>query len=126
MNFFYYVKTDAAILGLLLAATSGCSKSEAPPLELIGAAKMAVQDAERSDHTAQLAPVDLQRAERKLSLAEEALSEKDNRLARRLSEQAIVDAQLAKAKSLSIQSSATVSEEKQALDELKSEVNRTN
>lgn len=106
----------SALYGAILL--SGCSKNEPAPRELLGAAKMAVHDAERGDHTAELAPVELQNAQSKLSQAERAIDRRDNMLARRMGEQAIVDAELAKAKTLTAQTNFGVHEERDALHDV--------
>ena len=103
---------------------SSCSRREPAPLELLGAAKMAVHDAERADHTAQLAPVDLQNAQQKLATADRAINRRDNILARRMSEQAIVDAQLAKAKTLTAQTNLGVHEQLDALHDVQREIRK--
>lgn len=103
-----------------LITANGCSLQEPPPLEMLGAAKMAVQDAERSDHTAQFAPAELQSAKQKVQAAEQAIAEQQNTLARRLSEQAIVDAQLATAKTLTTQYRIGANEQLDALRDVQS------
>lgn len=108
----------AAASCLLLTGLVSCARREPAPLEILGAAKMAVHEAERGDHTAQLAPIDLQNAQQKLINAELAMNRQDNTLARRLSEQAIVDAQLAKAKTLTAQTNLGVHEERDALHDV--------
>ena len=85
---------------------------------------MAVHQAERGDHTAALAPVDLQNAQLKLSVAEQAMNKRDNILARRMSEQAIVDAQLAMAKTLTAQTNLGVHEERDALHDVQREIQK--
>jgi len=107
-----------------LVSLASCSRREPPPLELIGAAKMAVHDAERGDHTAQLAPTELQSARTKLETANRALNNRDNLLARRMSEQAIVDAQLANAKTLTAQTNLGVHEVRDALRDVRREIQK--
>ena len=116
------ISASAAICSIGLLA--GCSRTEPPPLETIGAAKMAVHEAERADHTAELAPADLLNAQQKLASADQALRRNDNVSARRMSEQAIVDAQLAKAKTLTAQTNIGVREERDALHDVQREINQ--
>jgi hypothetical protein len=101
-----------------LVGLSSCSRNEPAPLETFGAAKMAVHDAERGDHTARFASSELQSAQMKLNEADQALSKHDNIRARRMSEQAIVDAQLANAKTLTAQTNLGVHEEIDALHDV--------
>lgn len=117
------ITVSVLICGVPLLLAS-CSRHEPPPLELLGAAKMAVHEAERGDHTAQLAPIDLQSAKQKVANADLAMNRKDNVLARRLSEQAIVDAQLARAKTLTAQTNIGVHEEHDALHDVQREIQR--
>ena len=82
----------AGILGTLAA----CS-SVPPPVGEMSAAQTAVTGAEEAQ-AAQYAPTDLDRARDKLIRAQAAMQEEDNQDARRLAEQALVDARLAEAR----------------------------
>lgn len=106
----------------LFIGMTGCSRHEAPPLELLGAAKMALHNAEQDDHTAEVAPADLQSAQRKINAADQAIAQGNNVKARRLSEQAIVEAQLAKAKTQTTLSRVGANEERSALQDLQHEI----
>lgn len=117
------ITTSLLILSLPFLLAS-CGRHEPPPLELLGAAKMAVHEAQRGDYTAQLAPIELQRAKQKVTDADLAMTHKDNVSARRLSEQAIVDAQLATAKTLTAQTNLGVHEEHDALHDVQREIQR--
>ena len=119
-NFMAKIEITSVIAPALccLFYLSSCSRTEPPPLETYGAAKMAVHDAERGEHTAQFAAADLQSAQLKLNAADQALRKKDNIQARRMSEQAIVDAQLAKVKTLTAQTNIGVHEERDALHDV--------
>lgn len=108
----------------LFIASSGCAHREPPPLELVGAAKMAIHEAERNDHTAQQAPKELQSAQDKSQEAQQALQRKDYLRARRLSEQAIVDAQLAQARTQTALAIAGAREERDALRDVHREIER--
>jgi hypothetical protein len=120
------IKTSstAAMASFLLVGMTGCSGQEPPPLELLGAAKMAVQDAAQNNQTAQFAPAELQSAQQKVSAADQAVDQGENVKARRLSEQAIADAQLAKAKTLTAQSKIGAQDERDALQGLQNEIRR--
>ena len=82
--------------GIILAALAACSSVPAPVAEM-SAAQTAVTSAEQAD-AAQHAPSDLDRARDKLIRAQAAMQEEDNTEARRLAEEALVDARLAEAK----------------------------
>ena len=120
------LKKEMLLLGVSSLCSSlilaSCARTEPAPLEILGAAKMAVHDAERGDHTAEFAQADLQSAQSKLSVADQAINRRDNVTARRMSEQAIVDAQLAKAKTLAAQTNLGVHEERDALHDVQREI----
>jgi Domain of unknown function (DUF4398) len=83
-------------VGLILATLAACNSVPAPVGEM-SAAQTAVTAAEEAE-AAQYAPADLDRARGKLIRAQAAMQEEDNQEARRLAEQALVDARLAEAK----------------------------
>ena len=82
----------AVILGTLAA----CGSVPAPVAEM-SAAQTAVTGAEEAD-AAKYAPSDLDRARDKLIRAQAAMQEEENEEARRLAEEALVDARAAEAK----------------------------
>jgi hypothetical protein len=82
----------AVILGTL----AGCGGVPAPEAEM-SAAQTAVTGAEEAD-AAKYAPSDLDRARDKLMRAQAAMQEEENEEARRLAEEALVDARAAEAK----------------------------
>jgi hypothetical protein len=83
-------------VGMILATLAACSSVPAPVGEM-SAAQTAVTAAEQAD-AVQHAPAELDRARDKLIRAQAAMQEEDNQEARRLAEQALVDARLAEAK----------------------------
>jgi Domain of unknown function (DUF4398) len=83
-------------VGLILGALAACSNAPAPVGEM-SAAQTAVTAAEGAE-AAQYAPSDLDRARDKLIRAQAAMQDEDNEEARRLAEEALVDARLAEAK----------------------------
>jgi predicted lipid-binding transport protein (Tim44 family) len=83
-------------VGIMLGTLAACSGVPAPVGEM-SAAQTAVTAAEEAD-AVQYAPSDLDRARDKLIRAQAAMQEEDNQEARRLAEQALVDARLAEAK----------------------------
>lgn len=82
-------------LGVGLIALAGCAGTPPPRLE-ISAAEVAVREAEEAN-AVNHAPALLQQARDKLAFARQAVAEEDYIEARRLAEQAEVDAQLAEA-----------------------------
>lgn len=82
----------AAILSASLGLAA-CA-SEAPPTAQLGASAQAVQNAERAG-ALQYAPVEFQSAREKLGAADNAMRADDRTKARRLAEEAQVDADLA-------------------------------
>ena len=81
---------------VILAGLAGCGGVPAPVAEM-SAAQTAVTGAEEAD-AAKYAPSDLDRARGKLIRAQAAMQEEDNEQARRLAEEALVDARAAEAK----------------------------
>ena len=81
---------------IILGTLAACGSVPAPVGEM-SAAQTAVTAAEEAKAT-QYAPADLDRARDKLIRAEAAVQEEDNEEARRLAEEALVDARLAEAK----------------------------
>lgn len=80
-------------LALSLALAAAACASEPPPTAELAAARAALGHAGAG--VAQYAPAELSSAQRKLQLAEAAVARADNLKARRLAQQAEVDAQLA-------------------------------
>lgn len=85
------ILTTAVVLALALMA--GCA-SAPQPTEQMAVARSAV-DSASAEHATEHAPLAMQAAQKKLRQAEAALATGDNAQARRLAEQAEVDALLA-------------------------------
>jgi predicted lipid-binding transport protein (Tim44 family) len=81
---------------VILGTVAGCGGAPAPVAEM-SAAQTAVTGAEEAD-AAKYAPSDLDRARDKLIRAQAAMQEEENEEARRLAEEALVDARAAEAK----------------------------
>jgi hypothetical protein len=81
----------------------------------VSQAELAVKEAETSD-AARLAPADLELARSKLVVAEEAARRGDHVRARRLAEQALVDAQLAEVRAETAIASASARETELRID----------
>lgn len=111
-------KTSLWLALSVAAALAGCSTA-APPRENVAAADLAVKRALDS-RASESAPLDLRLAVDKLDRAKVAMSQKDYIRARRLAEEALVDAQVAEAKSGSDQARRAAVEAQQTLDNLRS------
>ena len=85
---------------VLAVSLSGCS-SVPPPVEQIAVSRTAVERASSSPNAVDAAPVDLQQARQKLERAQRAMTERDYVLARRMAEQADVDARVAESRASS-------------------------
>ncbi|WP_395459154.1 DUF4398 domain-containing protein [Azospirillum melinis] len=83
----------AAVLSAALGMAA-CASDVPPPTAQLGAASQAVQEAERAN-ALQYAPVALQSARDKLASADKAMRADERTRARRLAEEARVDAELA-------------------------------
>ncbi|CAO3407640.1 DUF4398 domain-containing protein [Azospirillum largimobile] len=83
----------AAVLSAALGMAA-CASDVPPPTAQLGAASQAVQEAERAN-ALQYAPVALQSARDKLAAADKAMRADERTRARRLAEEARVDAELA-------------------------------
>ena len=88
--------TTRFVLVLLLAAGLGACASVPPPESQMGKADLALRKAEQAD-AAHFAPLEMRTARTKLEAARAAMRDKDNLEARRLAEQAKLDATLAEA-----------------------------
>ena len=109
----------AAIVPIILAA---CSSTPSPVAE-ISAAQTAVTAAEQAD-AAQHAPGDLDRARDKLTLAQSAMQEEEIDEARRLAEQAAVDARLAESSAEHERMRKALAEVNASIRALRSELDR--
>ena len=104
---------------LPLAVVVGCSTAR-PPRDQVAAADLQVKEALNSKASAD-APLDLRMAVEKLDKAKVAMSNEHYTQARRLAEEALVDAQVAEAKAKSHQAQQTMHEVRQTLDNLRAQ-----
>lgn len=110
----------AAIAG----AASGCAASyQTPARETIGKAAMAIEDAEKLDAD-QHARAELASAREKLDEAEERIDEDNGLMAWRYAEQAVADANLARAKSHLAKARHSLVHADEALEDVKDETLR--
>jgi Domain of unknown function (DUF4398) len=112
----------AAALAVGLAALAGCASTPAP-VEQMAVAEAAVARANTTG-TSENSAVELKVATNKLAGAREAMASKDYELARRLAEQAEVDAQVAELRSQAARARVAAQESKDASRVLSEEVNR--
>ena len=111
--------SEASLAVIALTGLVACSSTPAPVGE-ISSAQTAVTAAEQAD-AAQHAPADLDRARDKLLRAQAAMQEDENEEARRLAEQALVDARLAEAKSRADVAQQNAEKVQSGIDQLRSE-----
>ncbi len=111
-------------ISLLLAfALTACSTIPAP-VEQMAVSKVAVDRASSSPNAVEAAPVELQKAREKLDRAQRAMTEKDYVLARRMAEQAEVDARVAESRASSARGERALREVQESSRALQEEINR--
>lgn len=117
------VKTKFKWCVLVIASVvlSACSGTPKPKTE-IALSNAAVQNAEVAGAT-DLAPIELRTAKEKQAMANSALASKNYLTAKQLSEQAAVDAELAKAKSEAEKSRAALKEVEDSINVIRAELN---
>ena len=113
------VAISAAIALLTLA---GCASTGDLPREEMAVARAAVERA--AGPAGADAPVEVSQAREKLDRANSAVVRKDFDVARRLAEQAEVDANLAEAKSHSIRADRALREVREGIRQLREEISR--
>ena len=109
--------------GLVFCWLLACS-SVPPPTDQVALAKSAVNDA-ISAGAAEAAPAELATAQSKIEGMNKALLAEDNSVARRLAEQAQVDARIAAVKARSAKADKAAQEIEQSNSVLRDEINRT-
>ena len=113
-------------LGFSLACgvlgVTGCSAAR-PPEASVAQAELAVQQAAESK-APMYAPTEFRIAQEKSQGAQRAMAAEEYDLARRLAEQAVVDAQLAQARAEAAAAQKTTEEFRSTINALKSEANR--
>ena len=114
--------TAVMLVGGTLALTQGCSSTPRPDAEVAGASA-ALMSAESSEATL-YAPVPMDRAKDKLRRAQQAIERKDFDEARRLSEEAQADAELAHAITSKTRAQTALSDLETSIEMLRSEILR--
>jgi hypothetical protein len=108
---------------LIIFALVGCADKVPPPTQQVNMATQAIAQAESSG-AFELAPVELKSARDKLSQAKLAMDKEENDKARRLADEAMIDANLAESKARSAKSQKVVEEIKESIRILRQEMDR--
>ena len=117
--------TASAVLPVvLLLGLSGCATVPAPPVEQMAVSRSAVERVSSSPNVADAAPVEMQQARQKLERAQRAMNDKDYALARRMAEEAEVDARVAEARTSSARGERAMKEVQESNRALQEEINR--
>lgn len=114
----------AGILLILGMALVGCGGNAAVPTEKIANAERAIAGA-RDSNAIVNAPLDLRLAEDKLSEAKAAVAKEENDRAGRLADEAIIDADVARAKTRTAKAKQIKGEMTESIDALRKEIERT-
>ncbi len=113
----------AVLVTLLMVVMTGCAVQVPAPEQEITLATQSIVQAESSG-AVEFAPVELKSARDKLNQANRAMDNQEHIVARRLAEEAMVDANLAEAKARSAKSQKVVDELKESIRILEQEMNR--
>ncbi len=111
---------------LVLAGLGGCASSQPPEATVsadLATAQTALGQAEQAE-AATYAALDARNARQKLEQAQQAMERGDRTLARRLAQQAAVDAELAQVKSRSAKARQAVTELQESIRVLREEIER--
>jgi len=100
----------------------GCAGK--PPLETLSQAELAVQEASKKT-ASQYAPLELQTAREQLDKAKRAMNDKEYDEARRLADQALVNAQFAEAKAGAEKARQAAAELQKSIQTLRAELERS-
>ncbi|NWF98072.1 MAG: DUF4398 domain-containing protein [Nitrospirae bacterium] len=112
------------LIFVLILAASGCASRGTAHIESIASAELGIKIAKDSNATIN-APLELKFAEDKLSAARAAATREDFVTAKRLADEALVDAKLAESKSITIKAKKQAQEMRDAIDTLRKEIDRT-
>ena len=115
--------TTRIVLALLLGAGLAACASVPPPESEMGKADLALRKAEQAD-AAHYAPLEMRVARTKLESARAAMRDKENLEARRLAEQAKLDALLAEATAQTAQRRAAADAIRADIEALRAEAER--
>jgi hypothetical protein len=109
-------------LAVVVMGAGGCGSVQ-PPTGTLSQAQLAIREADQSK-ASQHAPLELRKAREKLADAEKAMRSEEYVKARRLSEQALVDARLAEVKAESEIARQNAAELQKTIKSLRAELER--
>ncbi len=115
----------AALMGVALAATVGCTSLKTPATADVAVSKAAVDNA-ASAGGAEFAPAEMMAARDKMALANKAMAAKDYKLAIDLAAQAQADAKLARSKANSAKAQTAADALQDDIRVLREELERNN
>ena len=115
------IRTTAVVLAL--GALAACS-STPKPTEQMAVSRTTVNRVAAEPEVASNAPVDIQKARDKLMRADKAMSDKYYKMARRLSEEAEVDARVAETRADDAQNANNLKQVQDSIRALQDEINR--
>lgn len=115
--------TKCCVISVALVTLAACSSTPKPQTE-IALSNAALQNAEIAG-AQNLAPIELRKAKEKQALADSAYSRESYKTAKQLSEQAAVDAELAKVKSEAEKSRLAVKEVEDSIRLIRTELDRS-
>ncbi len=118
-----YQRTGITVI-MLAIGMAGCASGGGEPVESITSAELVIKVAKDNNATIN-APLELKLAEEKLSAARIAVQKEEFLQAKRLAEEALVDAKLAETKSLSAKAKKQTQEMRGAIETLRQEIERT-
>lgn len=116
-----WLAAPAVVAGAL--ALGACANNVPRPTSTVSQAELAINEAAQTQ-APQYAPLPLQKAREKLQQAQQSMAEENYLQARRLAEQALVDAQLAQSVASARQAQNAAQELEQSLQTLRQEAIR--
>ena len=122
------IKTPLTVLAACLTAVvlmTGCSSLKTPATADVAVSRAAVDNA-ASAGAAELAPDEMRSAREKMMRANQALKDRDYKLARELADQAQADAKLAQSKANSTKATTAADEINENIRVMREELNRAN
>ena len=115
------MRPEKAAIALAVAAlVTGCASSTPPPREELATAELAVRQVQVSA-ASQYAPENVRQAQNKLEAAQNAMQQEDYVQARRMAEQALVDAQLADVRVDAARSGEVLAQSQESIEALERE-----
>ncbi len=124
MQPFTLTRMTTVALSLGALATLAACSSTPKPTEQMAVTRTTVNRVSATPEVTANAPVDLQKAREKLILAEKAMTDKDYKTARRMSQEAEVDARVAETRADATQSANNLAQVRDSIRALQEEINR--